>query len=156
MTGNGHHRVMTFHDRVHTAYAPVERWDAILDPHDPDRLGPRGGVMHSDRLTVSQMEAPVGGQESIELEASGNTIVEGSTFTARAIRLTYAQAKDLLILEGDGRSDAELFRQTHIGGPTSKAAARKILYWPKSDRMKIDGARTIELSRRSGAGQGPR
>ncbi|NQU21687.1 MAG: hypothetical protein HQ567_10415, partial [Candidatus Nealsonbacteria bacterium] len=56
-------------------------------------------------------------------------------------------AKGMLVLEGDGRADAELFRQQQVGGPTSKAAAQKIYYWPKIKRLKIEGARSLELNR---------
>ena len=83
---------------------------------------------------------------TIELEAQGNTVVEGVDFTARAIRMTYSQAKDLLILEGDGRTDAELFRQEQVGGKTSKAVAQKILYQPKTKQLRVEDARSFELS----------
>ena len=57
--------------------------------------------------------SPVSGSSggNMELTALDNVIAEGTNFTARSARLTYTQAKDLLILEGDGRSDAELFKQ---------------------------------------------
>ena len=48
-------------------------------------------------------------------------------FTARAARISYDQKKDLLILEGDGRTDAELYRQLTPGGAVSKAAATEDL-----------------------------
>ncbi len=146
ITGNLHRRQMTFHDRVQSAYAPVDCWEAKLDVDNPDALGPDGVVLHCDRLSVNQMDTPVGDRRAIELEAAGNTVVEGNTFTARAIRMTYTEAKDLLVLEGDGRTDAELFRQQQIGGPTSKAAARKILYWPSTKQIKVIGAKSLELS----------
>ena len=146
ISGNVHYRELTFHDQVRTAYAPAESWQTRLDPADPDALGPDGVVLHCDRLRVTQMTTPLEGRTSMELEAAGNTVVEGNTFTARASRISYAEAKDLLVLEGSGRTDAELFRQERVGGATSKAAARKILYWPKTNRLNVEGARSLELS----------
>ncbi len=61
--------------------------------------------------------------------------------------MSYAQAKDLSILEGDGRTDAELWHQPRLGGPTSKHAARKIFYWPETNRLRVEGARSLELDR---------
>lgn len=145
ITGDLHRREMTFHDQVQTTYAPVESWLAMLDAGDPEKLAPDGVVMHCDRLSVTQTVVPESDRRSLELEAVGNTVVEGNTFTARAIRMTYAEAKDLLVLEGNGRTDAELFRQQQLGGNTSKATARKILYWPKTNRLKVAGARSLEL-----------
>ncbi|MEE8450505.1 MAG: hypothetical protein V3R99_01285 [Thermoguttaceae bacterium] len=140
------HRRMTFLDQVRTAYAPVDRFDAMLTTNDPDVLGPEGVVMRCQRLSVHEMGATDARRGTVELEAHGNTVVEGVDFTARAIRMTYSQAKDMLVLEGDGRTDAELFRQEQVGGQTSQAAARKILYWPKTDQLRVEDARSFELS----------
>ena len=145
ITGNLHRRQMTFREQVQTIYAPVDSWQAKLDPRDPDAPGPDGITLDCDQLSVVEMTTPAG--PSRELEAVGDVVVEGETFTARAARLTYAEAKGMLVLEGNGRADAQLFRQQQVGGPTSKAAAQKILYWPKTKRLKIEGARSLELNR---------
>ena len=52
----------------------------------------------------------------------------------------------LSVLEGDGRTDAQLFRQQRPGGPTSDAAAQKIMYWPSTNRVAIDDWRYLDLS----------
>lgn len=140
-------REMTFRDRVRAAYAPVDSWEAKLEVNDPDALGPGGVVMHCDRLSVNQMAGPQAKGGTLEFVAQGNTVVEGSRFTARAIRMAYAEAKGLLILEGDGRTDARLFRQQRVGDPSSEFAARKIFYWPKTGGMKLEGARSLKLDR---------
>ena len=86
-------------------------------------------------------------RRSIELEAAGNAIVEGATkdgrFTARAIRMTYAEAKGLLVLEGDGRSDATLYRQQRLGAAPGEVSAQRILYWPETRQLKLEGARSL-------------
>jgi hypothetical protein len=71
-------------------------------------------------------------------------VVEGKTFTARGHRVTYSEAKDLLVLEGDGRTDAQLFQQARPGASTSQTAARKIMFWPKTRRVQIDDIRFID------------
>ncbi len=147
ITGNLHHRELTFRDRVQAAYGPADGWGTTLDVNDPDSLGPGGAVMRCDRLTVTQMTAPTANRRSIELEATGNTVVEGDSYTARAARMTYAEAKDLLVFEGDGRNHAELFRQQQVGGSLSKVTARKILFWPKTKRVTVHGARSLDLDR---------
>jgi len=146
LTGNVHQRVVSFHDEVRTIYTPVASWDAPVPSDDPQTLGPRGIVMNCNRLSLRQILRPDGSQQTSEFEAAGNTIVESAGYTARAVRMTYSEAKDLLVLEGDGRTDAQLFRQQQIGGPLSKAAAQRILFWPGSNRLKVDGARSLELS----------
>jgi hypothetical protein len=142
--GNMWSRRVTFADQVRMAYAPVDNWDAMLMTDNPDRLGPRGVTVRCDQLTVAERLLP---RRSVELEARGNTVVEGVTFTALADRITYDEAKDLLILAGDGRRDAELFRQLEVGAKRSHLAARGISYHPRTNRLgKIDGAQSLEFN----------
>lgn len=148
--GNLTRRQMTFEDQVRTAYAPVDDWQATLATDDPDRLGPQGVTLRCDRLSVIEMPLPRGGGRAMEFEAVGNTIVENTAYTARGHRITYTEAKDLLVLEGDGRNDAELFRQLQPGAAASKAAAQRILYWPKTNRLKVEDARSLEIGQFSG------
>ncbi len=61
------------------------------------------------------------------------------------IAIIGARTKDLLILEGDGRNEAELFRQFQPGAAASRAAAQRILYWPKTNRLKVEDARSLEI-----------
>ena len=42
----------------------------------------------------------------------------------------------MLILEGDGRSDAEVFWRSEIGVEPRPHAAKRMLYWPKTNRLK--------------------
>ena len=61
--------------------------------------------------------SPVGGRGgNMEFQARDNVSAEGETFSVRFARLSYSQAKDQLIFEGDGRSDAELYKQEQVGG----------------------------------------
>jgi lipopolysaccharide export system protein LptA len=144
--GNMRRREMAFHEQVKTVYGPVATWEGTLDADNPDGLGAEGFLLTCDRLAVTQMPVPTGEGYAVELEATGNTLVENRTFTARAARMTYTKAKNLLILEGDGRIDAELSGQKYVGGPVSHAAARKILYGTETKRLSVDGVRWLELN----------
>jgi hypothetical protein len=138
---------LTFSDRVWTTYAPVDNWDAMLTTHNPDELGPDGIVARCDQLTVAQTLTPIGSRPSIKLDALGNTVVEGTKFTARGNRITYDEAKDLLILQGgDGRNPAELLRQLQPGAAADKQAFQEIHYWPKTGRMKVIGVQPGQIN----------
>ena len=151
ITGNLHTRELTFSDQVKTVYGPVLQWQQELDAEKPEALPPEAVVLTCDQLTVRETAERLPAQENrnergfLELEALGNTLVEGSGFTARAHRLTYAEKKSLLVLEGDGMSDAQLFRQPVPGGPTSQASARRILFWQSTNRVEIDDARFFDF-----------
>jgi hypothetical protein len=84
-------------------------------------------------------------QASLEMSALGNILVEGDTFTGRSSRLSWSEAKDLIVFEGDGRSDAELYRQERVGAPTSTASAGKISYWRSLNRVDVHDARYLDL-----------
>ena len=137
---------MTFNDDVHAARAAVASWSATLESDDPELLGPQAVVLRCDHLTTTDMSPVSGGGPAMEMMALGNVVAEGTYFTARAYRLTYAQAKELLILEGDGSSDAELDRQLHVGASASKYSAQKILFWPRLNQAKVEGVRSFELN----------
>lgn len=150
LTGNIHRRQVSFIGNVRSVYGPVPNWSQVVDVNGPAGLGKQGVLLDCDRLTVTEMNSPARRQNHLELEAIGNTLVEGSEFTARAHRMAYTQAKELLVLEGSAHTDAQLWRQTQIGGPSSHAAARKILYWRATNRVEVDDARYLDLSQFGG------
>jgi hypothetical protein len=146
MRGNINRRVMEFHQRVEAIWGPVAKWGDTLDPHAAAGLPPRVVTISSDVLGVGQAPPAPGQQRSsIEMAAGGNVLVEGESFTARSARLTWSEAKDLLVFEGDGRSDAQLYRQVKVGAATSSASAGKILYWRAINRVDVDDARYLDL-----------
>jgi hypothetical protein len=148
MTGNLHHKQMLFERQVRTIYGNVQAWDETLDPNAPEAIKPGDVLMTSQQLAVSETpgQVAVAGARPVrnmELAATGNARVDGKTeegmnFYSQSARLTYSQIKDLLVLEGDGRSEARLFRQTRVGGPMSEATARTIMYWRSTNRAQAD------------------
>ena len=135
-----------FHRQVHATYGRVADWRQKVDADSREGLGENGVLLTCDRLSMAEIGTPVNGRRPFELQAIGNTLVEGRTFTARANRISYVQAKDLLVLEGDGQNDAQLWRQAHVGGSASHAAARKILYWRGTNSVEVDDARFLDLT----------
>jgi len=154
LRGNIHRRVMEFHQRVEAIWGPVPSWESSLDVHAPGGIPARAVAVSSDSLAVGQSLQQVGRRGAIDLQATGNVLVEGDTFTARSGRLSFSEAKDLLVFEGDGRSDAQLFRQLQVGAPTSSASAGRILYWRSLNRVDVDDARYLDLDQFGGASAG--
>jgi hypothetical protein len=125
----------------------------MLESENPDVLGPNGIVAHCDVLSVTQMLLPLGNGRSVALEASGNTTVEGdglyqgkrTHFTAQGRHLTYDEAKDKLVLRGEGRTPARLFMQSQPGADRSENAVQEIDYWRKTKQLKIVGVISLQL-----------
>ncbi len=155
--GNIRNREMTFQDQVATVYGPVDSWDAVLDLNRIESLGNRGMVLHCGKLTVTQMATPGSSQPTAEMVAREHALVENVKFTARAARISYTQDKALLILEGDGRSKAELFRQKYFSGPISSFRAQKIEYWratrSSDERLRVNGADQLDFNEMPPAGK---
>jgi hypothetical protein len=145
IVGNVKSRTLQFRDQVRTAYAPVDGWEKTIPVGNPDRLGPDGATVNCGRLTVAEVLTPLDGKKSIELEALDNAQIEGTTFKALGNRITYGEAKDLMVLEGDGRSDANLFRQDRPGDQPTTLAAQKIWFWPKTKRCKIENPKSLQI-----------
>lgn len=159
--GNLNLRTMTFGNRVKTIFGPVTSWDGVVTLDDLDRMGPdrrhlaqRCGFLQSERLTVAQMRRADGGS-SIEIDSSGNASFEGfnfqnESFVAKGNHIKYAQEKELVILEGDGRTDAELIRWNGSGADGQRATSRKIDFWlatkERPPRVQVDGARHLDLT----------
>jgi hypothetical protein len=152
ITGNVLRREMVFHDQVRSLYGPVPAWDARLDPDSASGLAPQSMLLTCDQLTVNETGQRLKtGRSPMEMEALGNTRVDGQgvdgdMFTAQAARLTYSEGKDMLVLLGDGRSDAQLLRQERAGAVPSQLRAGEIQYWPTERRSNIPSMRSINAS----------
>ncbi len=131
---------------VTVKYGSAPSWEVADLPSDPAKLGPSGMILECRELTARQIPDPATGRPHLEMEARGNVTAEGTTYTARADRVSLNEAKTLLILEGGSQAAAQLFRQEYPGGPIQKTAARRILYWYATRTVKIDGAQSLELS----------
>ena len=85
-------------------------------------------VLHCDELSVVNMTPPNGKERDVELAAVGNAVAEGSddTFTARAAASATTRRRTCWFCEGDGRTDAELFRQQTPGGAVRRLPDRRI------------------------------
>ncbi len=144
MTGNLRTRELHFQQRVRAAYGPVPSWRASLDPDRPELLGPEAVLLSCRELSVLEMPTP-GAMRSLELAATGNVRVESDQFSCQAPRVTYAESKGLLVLEGNGRTPAILFRQQQPGMPASKLPADRILFWPATRQLSLDGVKAVQI-----------
>ena len=146
ITGNMYKRELTFANQVKSIYGPVLAWDARLDIENPDQAGPEAMALTCDSLTVREAPGRQANEPGwLELETEGNTQADGMGIVARAHRLTFSEQKSLMVLEGDGVSNALICRQEKIGGPQSNTTAGRILYWLSTRRVEVDNGRFIDL-----------
>jgi hypothetical protein len=130
-------REVRFGDRVRAIYGPVQQWSDRLATVDPEQLLDQQLLLSCRELTLLQTSEYASGDASVELIALGNTTIDGRAFTAAAERLSYAQAKDLLVLEGTPQSPARIRYQDPQQGKSSEQVAGKLQYYPKSQRLML-------------------
>ena len=149
MLGNTKDRVTTFHDRVAVVYGPVANLTLSIDddhrPIDEDHLPKDGGWMSCDALQLTQHPETKKEKAYLEMQATGNTVLHGRSFHALAYSVTYDESKGLYILSGDGKRDAQLWRETTIGAEKGAQVGHRIKFIPALNKFEIE---------RAGAGQG--
>jgi hypothetical protein len=145
LRGNLHQGQIEFTDRVKTLYGPVADWNQSLDEKHPESWPDEAIMMTCQRLSIVDMSPKIGSFQQPELEATGNALVRGKLFSASGQRISYVRAKDQLVLEGDGRSDALLEYQPQPGAVPAQLKGRKILYWPKSNQFELNDVRALDL-----------
>ena len=149
VTGDYDSREVEFSGRVNTIYGPVTRWDQTLDSDPPGGLASGQYLLSSDRMSIVDMGASTqSGPRGIGLQATGDATIEGKAFSARGERISYAKAKELVILEGDGYNDARLWMR---GDTTPAASAQQIRYWASTNRIDANGVNQLNLSQVGGS-----
>ncbi len=143
-------RELSFRGRVRSIMGPVHDWTDRLQVLPDGQLLPNTAVLGCQVLTVYQLPSNAASNR-FELIAQGNTMVEGKTptgqlFAAKGERLSYDQAKDMVILHGDGRADAQLWHQSQIDGPRNTVSAQRIRYSPGQNSYELGGVNMLDFS----------
>ncbi len=142
--GNIDLRELEFQHFVRTVYGPVETWNQVIASESTASFSPDDILMTCDRLIVADMGTK--GRRAIELTALGHTVIENVGYSAKADRLSYAEAKRQLTLEALGRNFAQLQYRPATGGAPSSCAAKKILYWPDTGQLEVFGGKSAVLN----------
>ncbi len=80
------------------------------------------------------------------MTALGNARVEGSRFSATADRMTYVEAKDLLILEAEGRNLVNLQQLSALGGAPTLLQLKKLKYGVRSGLIDAEGGVNLQYN----------
>jgi hypothetical protein len=140
-------RTIEFQRKIRTTYSPAKDFDDLIVARTPEDLGEQGVLMTSDKLSVTEMQ--IGGQKWLEMEAKENAIVEGRTFTVRAASVRYTSDKEVLTIEGSGRTDAEIWYQSLPGQPRTYTSARKLRYWIREGEFDGEDFNVLDLQQLS-------
>ncbi len=112
-----------FQGKVELAAGPLRSWDEMIDLNTMQRLKPEEMLLNCDMLTAHDASdlglrsSSLAAQKSAtwEFQALGNVRFAGKAnegdYSGHGYRVTYTQSKDLLVLEGDGRTPAHIRKE---------------------------------------------
>jgi hypothetical protein len=132
-------------ERVRALYGVVPNWESRLDP-DAERVPPDATRINCEQVQIVQWTPRGTDQPTTEVLATRNARIVGSNFEATAERLSYNERSDLLVIEGDGRQDANLWFQQKPGAQRDHLVAGKILYRPGDQWTQIEKVRNATIN----------
>ncbi|QDS93831.1 hypothetical protein FF011L_26050 [Roseimaritima multifibrata] len=162
MEGDLNQQELRFHNGVRIGISPVVSWESTFEATEMTSLEAGQATIDCQILRIAQSRLPsdVAGNQvdprtagmissdptktnklgALEIEALGGVIFrarnERGLFDCSGERASYAAAKDLFMIEGDGRK-AATFKQTQPNGqPGMNVSLPYIKVWPKT--MEID------------------
>lgn len=145
LQANTNRTEMRVNGRVRALYAAVADWEQKLDP-DAERVPPEATRISCDQVQIVQWTPRGSDQPTTEILANSNARIVGSNFEATAERLSYNERTDLLVIEGDGRQDANLWFQQQPGAKRDHLVAGKILYRPGDQWTQIEKVRNATIN----------
>lgn len=164
--GNSLTREVTFHERVRAVYGPVDSWEQELPLNRPESLPTDSTTLSCDDLRVSedptaprtapQTPNPDGSKPMgpMQLQANGDVRIEGQAFAqgqsqqfrVQSDRASYEQAKDMLILEGNTRTPARLWKRNQMEADSPPLEARKIYYSRSTNQARAENIQYLEIN----------
>ncbi|MEZ6104707.1 MAG: hypothetical protein R3B96_00980 [Pirellulaceae bacterium] len=160
MEGNVLRKSLAFVQQVEVLADTAEHWEDWKD-RETMLSSPEVVTMRGERLETAWVQDEQTRQASWEMAMVGNASVQARSFDATAHRMVYVESKDLIILEGNQRDDAQLTWARRGAAGRDSARARKIMYWKTLGNVEVDGVSSFDATfsgrlDRGGRGTAPR
>jgi lipopolysaccharide export system protein LptA len=141
--GNLEQRILEFNRKVRAIYGPVYEWNQKINPNaDPQE---DDILLSCDKLVVAQGRPDSNDFRPFDMRATGNVFVEGQAFQATGERVTYDQSKDMLILRGNGQTDARIQYRRDERGATIDKSAKEFKFYPGKREAEFNEFRSLEF-----------
>jgi hypothetical protein len=136
-------RIATFLDKVEVSNLPAEKMDA---PFNKDQPPERGMYLSSEILKVyTSPPAVTGGKANQTLIAEKNVLVRTPDSFARAAKVTFDEAKDLIIFKGVPGTPATFTKIPPPGGVPQGFKGQEIFYNRKTKQHMGEGLQSISV-----------
>jgi hypothetical protein len=134
-------RTAIFYDKIEVCNSPA---DSPESRFDKDRIPERGMFMSCEKLTVFTTPQ-ADGKSTQTLIAEKQVFVKTPEFLARAARVTYDEAKDLVIFEAGGGALASFYKLKEAGKEPQEFKGQKIYYRRLTKEFKLEDGGSIMI-----------
>lgn len=141
--GNVEQRILAFNRDIRTIYGPVYDWNQKINPNSEPQENDI--LLSCDKLVVAQGRPGNEGTRPLDMRALGNVFVEGQAFQATGDRVTYDQSKDMLILRGNGQTDAKIRYRKDNKSATIDKSASEFKFYPGKREAVFNEFRSLEF-----------
>ncbi len=146
MLANSQKGELNIDGNVRAVFADVDSWESQPSPDgDPPPAGATRLVCQHVKLV--QWKPAGSDTQMTNMIATGDAVVQSDSFEARGIRISYDQQTEMLVLEGDARTDANLWHSSRPGSPRDNLVAGKILYNMNDGSTQIEKVRSATMNR---------
>jgi lipopolysaccharide export system protein LptA len=140
-----------FWDNVEVLHAPASpgmltnQVSMVLDKNHP----PPGFLylQSQELLVLTHQEGAIKTQE---MTATGNVLVRSDQWYGNGAEMHYDEAKDMVTLIGGEHGFATLYRQIAPGRPWDKLTGKVIIYWRRTNTVKVDGGNGARFTQGGG------
>ncbi len=146
LTANSRRSEMEIQGNVRAAFGNVDSWDSRISP---ERTPPAAGItrMVCQQVRMVSWQRVGADSPAMDLVATGDALIESEAFRAVGAVIRYAGDSGKMILEGDNRSDANLWYSASGSRDRDHLVAGKITYYPETQAAEIDKVQSATLNR---------
>ena len=145
LSANTESRSTKFEDDVEIVYGPVTQLVEIIDPDHLDVMPPNSGKIDCSELILTHHDSRNPSERYMSLLGTGNVILEGHDYHAKANQVSYDGSKELFILKaGSGGPPAKVYQQKKAGDRPAPTIAEVIFFNPAQGKVAVRNARTIQ------------
>ncbi len=148
LNGNLHRREASLSQNVVALVAPVRRVDEKIDIRNVpiDDLPERAGILRSEYLTISGVEAAGDSPRSFAMVARQNAGLWSRSISAGADVITYDHSKQQFIMRADGDGQVTVNHRSGTGSRFNQFNGNRFEYYRRTNQLKGDRIRRLDVT----------
>ena len=148
LNGNLHRREASLSQNVVALVAPVRRIGEKIDIRNVpiEDLPERAGILRSEYLTISGVEAADDSSSSFAMVAKQNAGLWSRSISAGADVITYDHSKQQFIMRADGDGQVTVNHRSGAGSHFNQFNGNRFEYYRRTNQLKGDRIRGLDVT----------